>query len=112
VDAATAEKMKIAESIGQESFEENTQLLKDLALRGLRAFVLAIIGLSMFTFAKKRKRRQLEEEEAAAKKEQGLSDDDDDPTARYLKEMGSIGFDVEGLEKSIAEEKEKNKKSK
>lgn len=97
LDAATLEKLRIAEEIGDKAFEENTEILKKVMLRGLRALVIGIVGFVTFSVAMKRRKRA--EEQASSGK------NDDDPTARYLEEMRSLGFDVDGLEEELAHEK-------
>ncbi|CUI15167.1 membrane-associated protein, putative [Bodo saltans] len=103
LDAATIEKLKIAEEIGEKAFEENTEILKKMMLRGLRALVIGIIGFVTFSVAMKRRRR-LEEASKAV-------DDAEDPTLRYLEEMRSLGFDVDTLEEELEAEKKSKKKS-
>lgn len=107
LDAETRAKIKIAEAIGPESFEENTRHLKNLALRGLRSFVSLAFGIVVFNYAYRKKKRQMEAEEEAARIASGEVDPDDDVAMRYLKEMGALGWDVEGREEELAAEKEK-----
>ena len=104
MDAETRAKIKIAEAIGPEGFEENTRVLKQMAMRGLRAFVVVGVGLVAFSIAFKRKKRQLAEAEEAKR----IASGEEDPTARYLKEMEALGFDVQGHEDDL----QKDKKSK
>lgn len=139
VDAEAREQIKIAQEIGEENFEANTKILKQVATRGLRSFLVAAVGLGAFGFAIKRRRMQLEKEkeEAAARSEgdgkgdTGADDDDvvaeravlalirsgdqkraDDPTERYLEEMRGLGFDVDTLEEELENERKMAKKAK
>ncbi|CAD2216778.1 hypothetical protein AGDE_03066 [Angomonas deanei] len=102
-DQRTAEEIRISQEIGKEAFEENTLILKSLAMRGLRAFLICAIGLGAFTIAMKRKKKEQEEVAAKALKPE------DDPTARYLEEMRGLGFDVDTLEEELLAEKQENK---
>jgi hypothetical protein len=104
LDPATIEKLKVAEAIGEAAFEENTEILKKMMLRGLRALVIGILGFVTFSVAMKKRRRR-EEEEA------NRTSDDEDPTLRYLEEMRGLGFDVDGLEEELEAEKKQHKKS-
>jgi hypothetical protein len=99
MDAATRAKIETVKSLGDQTFDENTRILKKMMLRGLRAFAVVGVGLFAFNIAMKRKKAQRMLEEAAAAESAG---DSDDPTLRYLAEMRSIGFDVDGLEEEIA----------
>lgn len=98
LDAATIEKLKIADEIGEKAFEENTEILKRMMLRGLRALVIGIFGFVAFSVAMKRRRR-LEEDKLPK------DESDEDPTQRYLQEMRSLGFDVDTLEEELESEK-------
>jgi uncharacterized protein (UPF0335 family) len=105
LDAETLEKLRIADEIGEKAFEENTEILKKMMLRGLRALVVGIFGFVTFAIAMKRRRR-LEEESKT------VDDDAEDPTQRYLQEMRSLGFDVDTLEEELeTEKKSSNNKS-
>lgn len=99
LDAATIEKLKVAEEIGEKAFEENTEILKKMMLRGLRALLVGIVGFVAFAVAMKRRRR-IEENE-----KQLVDDNGEDPTQRYLEEMRSLGFDVDGLEEELEAER-------
>lgn len=108
LDAETKEKLRIVEQIGEQAFDENTEILKKIMLRGLRALVIGGFGFVAFAVAMKRqKRRQQEQAEEAEHLANGTKPED--PTERYLAEMRALGFDVDGLEDEIAE---KNKKKK
>lgn len=98
LDAETIEKLRVAEEIGEKAFEENTEILKKMMLRGLRALVVGIGGFVAFTAARKRRARIDDAANAAV-------EPDDDPTQKYLNEMRSLGFDVDGLEDELANEK-------
>ena len=104
LDAETKEKLRIVEQIGEQAFEENTEILKKIMLRGLRALVIGGFGFVAFAVAMKRqKRRQQEQDEAAEHLANGTKPED--PTQRYLAEMRALGFDVDGLEDDIANNK-------
>jgi hypothetical protein len=108
LDAATRENIQTIQNMGDAAFDENTAILKKMLTRGLRAFAVIAVGLVAFSVAMKRKKAQrLKEEEEAAAIRQANGEEDDDPTARYLAEMGKLGFDVEGLEEEIAERDKK-----
>ncbi|KEG10926.1 hypothetical protein DQ04_03151110 [Trypanosoma grayi] len=102
LDERTLQNMRIAEKIGTESFEENTQILRRISWRGLRAFLVCGTGLAAFGYAMRR-RRNLQEELQRA---QAL---DDDPTQRYLEEMRGLGFDVDTLEEELEAERKVKK---
>lgn len=102
LDAEAIEKLKIAEEIGEKAFEENTEILKKIVFRGLRAMFVGVIGLVAFSLAMKRKKRL--EDEAHEK-----SNPSEDPTQRYLQEMRGLGFDVDGLEEELAKQKAERK---
>lgn len=102
VDATSEAKMKVAQELGVEAFEENTRILKRLGLRALRSFAVVGTGLVAFNIALKRKKRL---EDAKHVDEQQIAVDD--PTTRYLTEMRSLGFDVDTLEEDIAKSKSK-----
>ena len=103
LDAESARKIKIAEAIGTEGFEENTNVLKKMSLRGLRAVFVVGVGLVVFNYAFKRKKRQLAEQEEAER----IASGGEDPTARYLAEMEGLGFDVKGHENDLAKKSDK-----
>ena len=104
MDAETKAKIKVVNDMGNEAFTENQEILRNLALRGLRSMVLVCFGMVAFFIALRRKRnrdRLYDEEHGLLPKE----DDDqepEDPTQRYLREMGGLGFDVEGGEEEAA----------
>jgi hypothetical protein len=79
---------------------ESFQILQSLAMRGLRAAGAMMLGVGMLVFARNRKKREL-----AAQEEEQRQRLEDDPTQRYLKEMGSVGWDVEEGERAAAEVK-------
>ena len=91
--------------MGDAAFEENTRILKKIMLRGLRSICVVGVGLVAFNVAMKRKKAQLEREKEPA------APGDDDPTQRYLNEMRSIGFDVDGLEEEIAAQRDQDPRS-
>eukprot|EP00656_Telonema_subtile_P047536 TRINITY_DN54654_c0_g1_i1.p2 TRINITY_DN54654_c0_g1~~TRINITY_DN54654_c0_g1_i1.p2 ORF type:complete len:103 (+),score=19.11 TRINITY_DN54654_c0_g1_i1:121-429(+) len=89
--------------MGNEAFTENQDILRKLALRGLRSMVLVCFGMVAFFIALRRKRnrdRLYDEEHGLLPKED--EDEPEDPTQRYLREMGGLGFDVEGGEEEAA----------
>ena len=108
LDAAAKQRLKVAEAMGEEALTENVEILKRLGTRALRAFAVGALGIAAFFVVLKRKRR---EEEALKAKEGAEAADaaaagsspqaaDEDPTARYLREMGGQGWDVEEGEKA------------
>ncbi|ORC92216.1 uncharacterized protein TM35_000044300 [Trypanosoma theileri] len=97
VDKRTLENMKIAEKIGAESFEENTQILRKMAWRGVRAFLVCGFGVAAFGYAMRRRRMYEEMKRAQALEEE--------PTQRYLEEMRGLGFDVDTLEEELEAER-------
>ncbi|KAH9601683.1 hypothetical protein LSM04_005920 [Trypanosoma melophagium] len=97
VDERTLENMKIAEKIGAESFEENTKILRKMAWRGARAFLVCGFGVAAFGYAMRR-RRMHEEMKRVQELEEG-------PTQRYLEEMRGLGFDVDTLEEELGAER-------
>lgn len=98
LDAKAAEQVRLAQDIGEQAFGENTEILKQIGYRGLRAFVVCVVGLSAFMWAMKKKKAELAAQEAAKA-------DDDDPTQRYLEEMRGLGFDVDTLEEELEQER-------
>lgn len=107
VDSKVAEQIKLADEIGENAFEKNTGILKQLAMRGLRAFVVCMAGLAAFSLTLKRKKRLLESEEQLT--ETASADaavDLEDPTQRYLEEMRGLGFDVDTLEEELQIERQ------
>jgi hypothetical protein len=98
-------KLDIIASMSDAEFEENVKVLKQIAGKSIRSFAIFIIGILALWYARRKKR--LEEEEEAKKEE--VNDDDEEswkdlpPAERYLKEMKSIGFDVEGQDKERRE---------
>jgi hypothetical protein len=103
LDAETRAKIKVVNDMGNEAFTENQVILRNLALRGLRSMVLVCVGMVAFFIALRRKRnrdRAYDEEHGLLPKEDEV--EPEDPTQRYLKEMGSLGFDVEGGEEEAA----------
>ena len=120
--AAEAElqaRLKVTQSMSDAEFAENTQILKRLGLRGLRAVVICAVGGAAYLGAARKKRREaaaaaagdddvssvsdaeLAAADRAAQEAVALSADGkaDGPTARYLREMTEVGWDVEGQEK-------------
>lgn len=100
LDEKTAEQLRIAMEIGEEGFEENVAILKQLALRGLRALVVCAVGVGTFWYAVRRRREA--ERKLKEKVEEGW---EEDPTQRYLEEMRSLGFDVDTLEEELEAER-------
>jgi nitrogen fixation-related uncharacterized protein len=99
LDAKAAAQVRLARDMGEQAFGENTEILKVIGYRGLRAFVVCAIGLGAFMWAMKKKKAELAAGEANA------TDDDEDPTQRYLEEMRSLGFDVDTLEEELEQER-------
>ncbi|CCW62100.1 unnamed protein product [Phytomonas sp. EM1] len=64
IDAKAAEQIRIATEIGEEGFEENIKILKQMFLRGLRAFLIFMLGLGAFFYSKKRLDRRTTKREA------------------------------------------------
>lgn len=107
LDAEAAEQVRLAQELGEQAFGENTAILKQVAMRGLRAFVVCGVGMGAFVWAKRRKQRELEVTEAptgAAGAAQAEADEED-PTQRYLEEMRGLGFDVDTLEEELEQER-------
>lgn len=102
LSAAAKRKIEIVNAIGDEAFEENTKVLKSIAMRGLRSGLIIVIGVVAFAVSlrKKKQRDAAFEEEEKAK----ISND---PTQRYLDEMSGLGFDTEQGEKDAAEARKK-----
>lgn len=101
LDAETQAKVKVVQDMGNDAFVENQEILRNLALRGLRSLVLVCVGLAAFFIALRRKRaRDQAYDEAQALL--NADTDSDDPTQRYLREMGDLGFDVEAGEEEAA----------
>lgn len=101
-------KIEIMKEIGDEAFEENTKVIKNIALRGMRSGLIIVVGVVAFMISLRKKKRRdaafdAEEEEKKKAAEAAM-----DPTQRYLQEMGSIGFDVEQGELDAAEAKKKH----
>lgn len=94
LDDETVAKLKAAESIGEEAFSENVEILKRLMLRGLRAVTIGVVGFVAFSIAMRRRARNQEQSEVT-----------EDATERYLEEMRSLGFDVDGLEEEVEAER-------
>lgn len=90
LDERTRQNMRIAEKIGSECFEQNTQILRGLAWRGLRAFFVFGGGVAAFAYAMRRQRSRKEAVDASG-----------DPTQRYLEEMRGLGFDVDTVEEEL-----------
>ncbi|ESL11483.1 hypothetical protein TRSC58_00765 [Trypanosoma rangeli SC58] len=100
LDERTMQNMRIAEKIGAKTFEENTTILRRVAWRGARAFVVCAIGMAAFAYAMRRRRQQLQQEEL---RKRGRLEEDS--TARYLEEMRGLGFDVDALEEELEAER-------
>ncbi|CCW69455.1 unnamed protein product [Phytomonas sp. Hart1] len=64
IDAKAAEQIRIATEIGEKGFEENVKILKQLSLRGLRAFSILTVGLGALFYSKKRWSRLTAQREA------------------------------------------------
>lgn len=100
-------KLDIIASMSDAEFEENVKVLKQIAGKSIRSFGIFIVGIIALWYA--RRKKKLEEEEEEKKKEKAVDDDDEEswkdlPAAeRYLKEMKSIGFDVDGQDKERRE---------
>lgn len=104
-------------SMSDAEFDENIKVLKQIASKSARSFAIFIFGILALGYARrvKAKQQQAEEEEERKKKNKGNADDDDDEEAwkdlpaaeRYLKEMRSQGWDVEGQNKEREEMKKK-----
>ncbi|KAH8613676.1 hypothetical protein ERJ75_000775600 [Trypanosoma vivax] len=83
---------KVVQSIGEKVFEDNTRILRSLAWRGARAFIVCGVGVACFAYAMGRRRQEALEAE-------------EDPTRRYLEEMRGLGFDVDTLEEELSTER-------
>lgn len=106
LDAKAAEQVRLAQEIGEQAFGENTEILKQVGYRGLRAFVVCAVGMGAFMWAMKKKKAELAAGEAGAASGAGAgAEEDDDPTQRYLEEMRSLGFDVDTLEEELEQER-------
>ena len=108
--------------MADEDYAQNITALKSIAFRGLRSFIVLGGGIAVLTYSLRRRRLAAEavDVEAAAvavvktKTPTGQSsgsppssrEDDADPTARYLKEMESIGWDVQGHEDELRKERD------
>ncbi|RNF11797.1 uncharacterized protein Tco025E_06610 [Trypanosoma conorhini] len=104
LDEHTMQNMRIAEKMGAKTFEENTSILRRVAWRGARAFVVCGIGMAAFGYAMRRRRLQLQQEEP---RKRGKLEEDS--TARYLEEMRGLGFDVDTLEEELEAERRAGK---
>ncbi|GET92773.1 hypothetical protein, conserved [Leishmania tarentolae] len=107
LDAEAAEQVQVARELGEQVFSENTEILKKVAFRGLRALCVCAVGVAAFLWAMKKKRQELEAN-ASPTAEAALAADadlEDDPTKRYLQEMRSLGFDVDTLEEELEKER-------
>ncbi|KAF8284366.1 hypothetical protein TcYC6_0068650 [Trypanosoma cruzi] len=101
LDERTLQNMRIAKKIGAETFEENTAILRRMAWRGARAFIVCGVGMAAFGYAMRRRRQQQLQQEGLRERERL----EDDPTARYLEEMRGLGFDVDTLEEELEAER-------
>lgn len=99
--------MRLAQELGEQVFSENTEILKNIAVRGLRAFVMCAVGVAAFMWAMKKKRqeRQVNVLPAVDAPRSAHAQGHDDPTQRYLQEMRGLGFDVETLEEELEHER-------
>ncbi|AIO01869.1 hypothetical protein LPMP_342430 [Leishmania panamensis] len=106
LDTRAAEEVRLAQDLGEQAFGENTEILKKVAARGLRSFVVCAVGLGVFTWAMKKKKRELEATAPPAVEAAGdaHAERDEDPTQRYLHEMRGLGFDVDTLEEELEHE--------
>ncbi|KAG5492675.1 hypothetical protein JKF63_01254 [Porcisia hertigi] len=107
LDPEAAEQVRIVKELGEQAFGENTDILKKVAFRGLRSFVVCAVGMIAFMWAMKKKRRELEASaRPAVEADSGLqAAEDGDPTRRYLQEMRELGFDVDTLEAELEQER-------
>ncbi|KAK7195714.1 hypothetical protein NESM_000501700 [Novymonas esmeraldas] len=108
LDAEAAEQVRLAKELGEQAFGENTAILKKVALRGLRAFMVCAVGMAAFMWAAKRKKRELAASPAPAAQASAATAaaEEEDPTQRYLEEMRGLGFDVDTLEEELENERQ------
>ena len=83
----------------EEAYKENVGILKRLGWRGLRSVAVVIFGLTAFSYARRYRKEQLKKPQRS-----GDGGSVDEATQRYLSEMTSQGWDVEGHEESLRKE--------
>ncbi|AYU83061.1 conserved hypothetical protein [Leishmania infantum JPCM5] len=107
LDAEAAEQVRLAQELGEQAFSENTEILKKVAFRGLRAFVMCAVGVAAFMWAMKKKKRERQADALPGVEapRAAHAEGHDDPTQRYLQEMRGLGFDVETLEEELEYER-------
>ncbi|KAG5491135.1 hypothetical protein JIQ42_01030 [Leishmania sp. Namibia] len=103
LDAKAAEQVRVARELGEQAFGENTEILKKVAARGLRAFLVCAVGMAAFMWAMKKRKQELmaNATPAGSAADGALAEEEDGPTQRYLQEMRGLGFDVDTLEEEL-----------
>lgn len=106
MNSRSAQDFETALKFGDADFEENTQVLKTIALRGLRSFVICGAGIAVFMLATRRRKNAESNVSSPSSHSTASSDFQElDATERYLEEMRSLGFDVDTLEEELAQER-------
>ncbi|KAG5467378.1 hypothetical protein CUR178_01021 [Leishmania enriettii] len=103
LDAKAAEQVRVARELGEQAFGENTEILKKVAARGLRAFLVCAVGMAAFMWAMKKRTQEFMANTSTAgpAADGALVEEEDGPTQRYLQEMRGLGFDVDTLEEEL-----------
>ncbi|KAG5466838.1 hypothetical protein LSCM1_01015 [Leishmania martiniquensis] len=107
LDRRAAEEVRVAQELGEQAFGENTEILKKVAVRGLRAFFVCAVGVVVLMWTMKKRKQELvtNVQPADGAASGALAEEADDPTQRYLQEMRGLGFDVDTLEEELKQER-------